>query len=88
MPAGQTTSYRSLDPHALHATVNALARRIEMGFPNSGLSHVCRELQVVSSEVQELVLWLGKPIPWTRAMVGAGMLLLIAGLAGALSKIR
>lgn len=87
MPAGQTTSYRSLDPHALHATVNSLAKRIEVGFPNSGLSHVCRELQVVSSEVQDLVLWLGKPIAWTRAMVGAGMVLLIAGLAGALSKI-
>ena len=41
MPDGQTTSYRNLDPEAIHATVNALAKRIQLGFPNTGLCGVC-----------------------------------------------
>jgi hypothetical protein len=64
-----------------------LAKRIQLGFPNTGLCGVCGELQKVSTEVRQLATWLGKPLLWARVVVGAGLVLLIAGLVGALMKI-
>jgi hypothetical protein len=80
-------SYRSLDPEAILSTVDALTARIHMGFPNTGLGAVATELQQVSREVRNLVMWLGKPLPWVRAVVGIGLILLLAGMVGALLKI-
>lgn len=79
--------YRRLDPEAILSTVDALVGRVQKGFPDTGLSGICQELQRVSREVRELVTWLGRPLPWARAIVALGLVLLIAGLAGALLKI-
>lgn len=88
MPATESRPYRSLDPAAIVSTIEALSQRIHAGFPGSGLAAVSRELVADAREIQQLAGWLARPIPWARYAVGFGLALLVAGLAGAVLKLR
>lgn len=72
-------SYRSLDPAAIAGTVDLLCRRVERRFPDSGLAHVCRDLDAIARRTAETVAWIGRPILPLRAAVGLLLALLAAG---------
>jgi hypothetical protein len=74
------SSYRTLNPDKIIATLVALGDRITARFPGSGLSKVCTELTMVARETEARVADTSKPNLLLRggilALLGAGLLLL------------
>ncbi len=72
----------ALDPAKIVGTVEALSRRIEERFPNSGLSRVCRQLLDIAHQAKARAGWIAQPIVGLR--IGAWMLaaIIVAGLVG------
>jgi hypothetical protein len=71
---------RSLDAAAVARTIELLCRRVEVRFPGSGLSRVCRELDEIADRAAETSAWIGRPIRPLRLGVGLLILLVLAGL--------
>ena len=75
--------YRSLDSENIVDTIEALSRRIDERFPNSGLGNVCRELLTIAGESQERSAWIAKTqwplriITWILLVIMAGGLAII-----------
>ena len=75
--------YRSLDSEKIVDTIEALSRRIDERFPNSGLGNVCRELLTIAGESQERSAWIAKTqwplriITWILLVIMAGGLAII-----------
>jgi len=81
--------YRQLDSRQITATARRLAERISERFPGSGLSHVSREVCVMSEGSEHRAALLRRSNWWIRAGVVAGVLLiLIAAVSTVLLSIR
>jgi hypothetical protein len=79
--------YRSLKPHLIVATAEALQRRIEERFPGSGLSKVSGEVLDVAGEAAKLSDSLSRPNVWLRLLAGLGVVAILAVVAGAVSAV-
>jgi type IV secretory pathway VirB2 component (pilin) len=75
--------YRSLDPGKIVVTAETLGRRVDERFPDSGLSHVIRELTEVARHAEGLALWLQRPNRWLRGGVALAIALIVVLVAGA-----
>lgn len=73
--------YRSLNPEKIVETIEALSRRIDERFPDSGLGRVCRELLMVAGESQERSAWIARPHRSLRVLTWLLLLIMVAGLA-------
>jgi hypothetical protein len=75
--------YRSLDPGLIVATAATLRQRIAERFPDSGLSRVAGELQLVAQETSARIAALRRPRWGLRLATGLiiVLMLLVAGLA-------
>lgn len=71
--------YRTLDPEKVIETLDKLSRRIEERFPQSGLSHVCRELGELGGLTKERARKIARPNFLLRGFV---WLVVAAALAG------
>ncbi len=80
-------AYREIDSAHVAATVRALRRRISERFPGSGLSLVAADLEAVSDETARLARWLGRPVPWLRAVGTVGIITFLGAIALAVFSI-
>jgi len=80
--------YRQLDDDRIIETLQRLRDRITERFPGSSLSRVSEELLTVARESASHVAYLAKPSWWIRGIVGAAIVLMLAGLVAAASRIR
>ncbi len=80
--------HRSLDAGAIATTIERLCQRVEVRFPESGLSRVCRELDAIAERAAETSAWIGRPILPLRIAVGLLVALILAGLAVTLAALR
>jgi hypothetical protein len=79
---------RSLDAGSIATTIERLCQRVEVRFPESGLSRVCRELDAIAERAAETSAWIGRPILPLRLAVGLLVALILAGLAVTLAALR
>jgi hypothetical protein len=77
--------YRHLDAVQVAQTIERLCRRIEHRFPESGLAHVCRELDVISEHTKERAAWIGRPFLLLRVGVGALITAILLGLVASVA---
>jgi hypothetical protein len=75
--------YQSLDPGKIVATAEALGRRVNERFPDSGLSKVIGELTEVARQSEALSLWLQRPNRWLRSGVALAIVFIVALVVGA-----
>jgi hypothetical protein len=80
--------HRSLDAASIAATIERLCQRVEVRFPESGLSGVCRELDAIAERAAETSAWIGRPILPLRIAVGLLVALILAGLGVTLAALR
>ena len=80
--------HRSLDAEAIATTIERLCQRVEVRFPESGLSGVCRELDAIADRAAETSAWIGRPILPLRVAVGLLVALILAGLGVTLAALR
>jgi len=80
--------YRHLDAASITRTTDTLCRRIEVRFPGSGLSRVCRELDAIARRTAETSTWIARPILSLRVGVGLLVALILAGLGVTLATLR
>ncbi|HEV8263911.1 MAG TPA: hypothetical protein VGQ06_03100 [Gemmatimonadales bacterium] len=81
-------SFLSLDADELVRTVDALARRISEPFPGSGLGKVCGELLTIARHARERAQWIARPILPLRVAAAALVVLIVAGLALTVTRLR
>ena len=79
---------RNLDPAAIARTIELLCQRVEVRFPGSGLSRVCRELDAIADRAAETSAWIGRPILPLRVGTWLLVLLLLAGLVVTFAALR
>jgi len=80
--------HRTLDAGAIATTIERLCQRVEVRFPGSGLSGVCRELDAIVDRAAETSAWIGRPILPLRIAVGLLVALILAGLGVTLAALR
>ena len=80
--------YRHLDDDRIIETLQRLRDRITERFPGSSLSRVGEELLTVARESASHVAYLAKPSWWIRSIVGVAIVVMLAGLVAAASRIR
>jgi hypothetical protein len=80
--------HRSLDAAAVARTIEVLCERVEVRFPASGLSRICRELLGIAERTAETAAWIARPILALRVAVGLTVALLLAGLAVSVTGLR
>lgn len=80
--------YRTLDPAAIIKTVEALQRRIDDRFPNSGLSRVAGELLDAANQSRERARMIARPHITLRASCVVAVLLTLAALAGLVATLK
>ena len=73
---GTGRNYRRLDSEQIVATAGKLSLRVSERFPESGLSHVCRDLLRVAEQAAVTSQWIAKPNLWLKI----GVILCIAVL--------
>jgi hypothetical protein len=80
--------HRNLDAAAIARTIELLCQRVEVRFPGSGLSRVCRELDAIADRAAETSAWIGRPILPLRVGTWLLVLLLLAGLVVTFAALR
>jgi hypothetical protein len=80
--------HRNLDPAAIARTIELLCQRVEVRFPGSSLSRVCRELDAIADRAAETSAWIGRPILPLRVGTWLLVLLLLAGLVVTFAALR
>jgi hypothetical protein len=80
--------YRRLDSLEIISTVEALNRRIEGRFPNSGLGRISAELLCVANENVERVKWIQQPNFLLRAGAAGLSVILISVVIGLVRNIH
>jgi hypothetical protein len=78
----------SLNAESIARTIGLLRRRVEQRFPGSGLSGVVVELDRVAHQTRERAAWIARPILGLRIVVGALIVLIVAGLASTVVTLR
>jgi hypothetical protein len=80
--------HRHLDGAAIARTIELLCQRVEVRFPGSSLSRVCRELDAIADRAAETSAWIGRPILPLRVGTWLLVLLLLAGLVVTFAALR
>jgi hypothetical protein len=80
--------YRTLNHQKILDTLEALTRRIDERFPDSGLGRVSHELLTLASASEEHLERLRRPNWPVRSLVGAGLLAIVTILASAVMAVR
>ena len=80
--------YRQLDDDRIIETLQRLRDRITERFPGSSLSRVGDELLTVARESASHIAYLAKPSWWVRTSVSVAILVMMAGLVAAMSRMR
>jgi hypothetical protein len=80
--------YRVLNSEKLQDKIQLLHQRIQERFPESGLSKVCQELQLVAGETDAECRWISKPQIILRVIVGVVIALILAVLVEAVVNVR
>lgn len=80
--------YRHLNAERIVETIAVLQGRIDARFPGSGLGRVCRELAQIAAKARERAAWIARPIIPLRIAAAVLSLLIVAGLVGAISRLR
>jgi hypothetical protein len=75
--------YRVLHSKKLREKIELLYRRIQERFPESGLSKVCQELQLVADETDAECQWISKPQIILRVLVTIIIVMILVGLVEA-----
>ena len=78
----------TLDPEHVTATLDRLRRRIQIRFPDSGLSRVTQDLLDVARHTAETAAWIDRPLVPLRVGIGLLLLLIAAGFLVTASAIR
>src|SRR3954468_15005850 len=81
-------SYRDLDAHAVAGTIERLCRRVEHRFPESGLAHVCRELDKIGENTKQRARWIDRPIVSLRIAAASLVLVIFCGLGLTVRSLR
>jgi hypothetical protein len=81
-------SYRDLDAHAVAGTIERLCRRVEHRFPESGLAHVCRELDKIGENTKQRAQWIDRPIVSLRIAAASLVLVILCGLGVTIHSLR
>jgi hypothetical protein len=81
-------SYRGLDSNAVAGTIERLCRRVEHRFPESGLAHVCRQLDKIGETTRQRAQWIDRPILVLRIAAGSLALLILAGLGATIYSLK
>ena len=77
-----------LDPDEIVRTINALSRRIDERFPDSGLGRLCSRLLDVGGHARERAAWIARPLPALRIGTGVLVVLIVAGLVTTVAQIQ
>lgn len=77
-----------LRPEEIHKTIEALGRRIEERFPESGLGKVCQGILQVSQESDATIRHFRRPILWVRALVVLTLALILSSLVLSIISVR
>src|SRR2546427_3634974 len=81
-------SYLALDAAEIVGTIERLRNRIEERFPDSGLGHVCGQLLDISRRARERAEWIAKPILAVRIATAVLAVVIVAGLALMVTRLR
>ena len=81
-------AYRALDAERIERTIERLAQRVELRFPDSGLAGVVSELLGVARRTVETIDWIGRPLVLLRIGIGLLGLVILGGLAVSLSSLQ
>ena len=65
--------YRCLDIERISKTISKLEHRINKRLPNVGLINICKELQIISSEVKQHSEQFSRPIWIIRLIIGVAI---------------
>jgi hypothetical protein len=76
--------HKTLDEAAVARTIERLCQRVEIRFPGSGLSRVCRELDAIAERAASTSAWIRRPIVALRLVTWLLAVLLLAGLGATL----
>lgn len=87
MPEANET-YLSLSADKIVATIDALYRRINERFPESGLRRICEDLQQIAHRAQVRATWIAKPIRSLRVTCALFVGLILAGFISVLSRFQ
>ena len=80
--------YRRLDAAAIAQTIERLCQRVEVRFPGSSLSRVCRELDAIADRAASTSAWIARPILPLRVGTWLLVVLLLAGIAVTIAALR
>ena len=81
-------SYLALDAAEIVRTIERLGNRIEERFQGSGLGSVCGQLLEISRRARERAEWIAKPILAVRIATAVLGVVIIAGLALMVARLR
>jgi hypothetical protein len=81
-------AFRSLDTNAVAGTIARLCRRVDHRFPDSGLAHVCHELNAIAQETRSRVERITRPMLGLRMGSVLMIALLLSGLGVTLYSLR
>ena len=81
-------SYLALDAAEIVRTIDRLRARIDERFPGSGLGKVCGQLLGISQQARERAEWIAKPILAVRIATVALTVIILAGLALTVVRLR
>ena len=80
--------YRQLDDDRIIETLQRLRDRITERFPSSSLSRVSEELLTVAHASASHIAYLARPSWWVRTSVALAIVVMLAGLVAATSRLR
>lgn len=78
------SSYTSIDPEKVIATIEKLQARIVERFPEAGLGKVCHQLHQVSVHMKERSEWIARPVHWLRILTWVVCFLIVSGTVAAI----
>lgn len=81
-------SYLALDAAEIVRTIDRLRARIDERFPGSGLGLVCGQLLGISQQARERAEWIARPILAVRIATVALTVVILAGLALTVVRLR
>ncbi len=70
--------YRNINFEKVTRTLSRLQKRVSERFPESGLTKVCVELQVIAAETESNLVKISKPNIWLRVSVAVTISLMVA----------
>ena len=81
-------NFNSLDPQKVQKTIHCLSQRIDERFPDSGLSGVCKELEMSCEKSTERIEWIARPHLPLRILRYALIATIVLGVIVALVSVQ